>query len=63
MPKTVIYKRLGKFYITNEENYNARIQNANAIHHMQDFTSADEIIEYLCKYCGGKAEDFIIKDR
>ena len=62
MPKTVIYKRLGEFYITNEANYNARIQNAREIHHMQDFDSAEEIIEYLCKYCGSKPEDFIVME-
>lgn len=58
--KMVIYKQLGEFYVTNEENYKARIQNANKIHHMQDFKSAEEIIEYFCKYFNSKPEDFII---
>jgi hypothetical protein len=57
--KTVIYKAGGTYYVTTEENYNARIQNARAIHRL-DFESAEEIVEYLCKYCGYKAEDFII---
>ena len=58
--KTVIYKRLGDYYTTNEENYNARIQNARAIHKMQGFKSPQEIIEYYCTYCGSKPEDFIV---
>ena len=57
--KTVIYKAGGTYYVTSEENYNARIQNARAIHRL-DFDSTEAIIEYLCKYCGYKAEDFII---
>ena len=59
-PKTVIYKSNGIYYITSEANYNARIQNARAIQKMQDFNSAEEIIEYFCKYFGSKTEDFII---
>lgn len=56
----VIYKASGIYYVTTEENYKARIQNARAIHKMQDFNSAEEIIEYYCKHFGSKAEDFII---
>ena len=58
--KMVIYKAGGNYYVTSEENYNARIQNARGIHQMQDFDSAEEIIEYFCTYFGSKAEDFII---
>lgn len=58
--KIVIYKVDGVYYTTTEENYKARIQNAKAIHKMQEFNSAEEIIEYYCKYFGSKAEDFII---
>jgi hypothetical protein len=60
--KTVIYKSSGIYYTTTEENYKARIQNARAIHKMQDFESAEEIINYYCEYFGSKAEDFIIKE-
>ena len=62
--KMVIFTRYGEFYVTTEENYNARIVDARAIHKMQDFNSAEEIIEYYCKYFGSKAEDFkiIIKE-
>ena len=58
--KMIIYKIDGIYYVTTEENYKARIQNARAIYKMQDFNSAEEIIEYYCKYCGSKTEDFII---
>lgn len=60
--RMVIYKHLGEFRVTTEENYNARIQNARAIHNLSDFSSAEEIIKYFCKYCGSKPEDFIIKE-
>ena len=60
--KIVIYKAEGIYYTTTEENYKARIQDARAIHKMQDFTSAEEIIEYYCKYFGNKTEDFIIEE-
>ena len=58
--KMVIYKTVGGYCVTSEENYNAVIQNAREIHQMQDFDSAEEVIEYFCKYFGSKAEDFII---
>lgn len=58
--KTVIYKVDGVYYTTTEENYKARVQNARLIHKMQDFNSAEEIIEYFNTYFGSKAEDFII---
>ena len=58
--KMVIYKTCGCYYVTSEENYNAVVQNARGIHQMQDFDSAEEVIEYFCTYFGSKAEDFII---
>ncbi len=58
--KMVIYKAHGTYYVTNEENYNARIQNAREIHKMQGFESAEEVIEYFCTHFGSKAEDFTI---
>ena len=61
--KTVIYKSEGIYYTTTEENYKAGIQNARAIHKMQDFNSAEEIVNYYCTYCGSKTEDFIIMHR
>ena len=59
--KIVIYRVGETYYTTTEENYKARIQDARAIHKMQDFTSAEEIINYYCKYFGNKTEDFIIE--
>lgn len=58
--KMIIYKALGIYYATTEENYKARIQDARAIHKLQDFSSAQEIINYFCTYCGSKPKDFII---
>ena len=60
--KTVIYKGNGIYYTTSESNYKARIQDARAIHKMADFVSANEIIDYYCKYFSSKSEDFIIQE-
>ena len=61
--KLVIYKSLGKYKITPKSNYSARIQNARKIHSLDDFSSADEIIDYYVKngWAKGK-EDFEILD-
>ena len=61
--KTVIYKSAGIYCTTTEANYNARISNARAVYKLSDFNSAQEIVDYYCKYFGSKAEDFIIKHR
>lgn len=58
--KTVIYKENGVYKTTTEENYNRVIQNARQIHTMQDFESAEEIIEYYIKWFGCTKEDFIV---
>lgn len=60
--KMVIYKSLGIYCVTTEENYKARIQNARAIHRLDAFDSAEEIIEYYCTHFGSKTEDFIVAD-
>ena len=58
--KTVIYKVGGIYYTTTEANYQARIRNTRLVNKMQDFESAEEIINYFNRYFGSKAEDFII---
>ena len=60
--KTVIYKSMGIYCTTSEDNYKARIQNAFKVQKLPDFESAEEIIEYYCKYFGSQREDFIIID-
>lgn len=60
--KTVIYKANGVYYTTSETNYKARIQDARAIHKCDGFVSAEEIIDYYCKYFSSKPEDFIIQE-
>jgi len=60
--KTVIYKENGIYKTTTEENYNRNIQNAKEICSWENFSSAEEIIEYLIMYLGNKynKEDFIV---
>ena len=58
--KIVIYKILGVYHTTTEENYRSRVVNARKVHKMDGFESADEIIEYYCRNFGSKKEDFII---
>lgn len=58
--KVIIYKELGTFKTTSEENYNRRIKDASLIQSWKDFETAEEIIEYCTKYCGRNKEDFII---
>lgn len=62
--KTVIYKVFDTYTTTPKSNYDARIQNARAIHTWKDFTSAQEIIDYCIKYGWAKdASDFIVIDK
>ena len=61
--KFVIYKELGNFKTTTEENYNRRIQNAREICTWNDnFKTAEEIIDFVIKHFNPKykKEDFII---
>ena len=58
--KQVIYKANDIFHITSEANYNARIQNARAIHQLKEFTSIPEIIDYYCTHFGSKLDDFLV---
>lgn len=58
--KHVIYKALGGYKVTTEENYNSGIQNARKIHDMKGFESVEEIIEYLVKWCKYDRESFIV---
>lgn len=58
--KTVIYKENGIYKTTNEENYNAKIQNARQIHDMEGFESAEEIKTYYIKWFNCTENDFIV---
>ena len=60
--KYVLYQRAGVWYGTKQENYEARIQNANAIQSFKAFNSVNDIIEYLSKYGNISKEDIIVKD-
>lgn len=61
--KIVIYSELGTFKTTTEENYKARISDANKIQSWIGFVSAEEIINYCVAYCGKTKEDFIINNK
>jgi hypothetical protein len=58
--KQVIYKENGIYKVTNEENYNRMIQNAREIKTMNDFESAEEIIDYFVMWFRCNKEDFIV---
>ena len=61
--KIVIFKDLGGYCTTSEENYNARIQDARRIQKWYDFKTPEEIIEYSIKYFGGSKEDYIVVEK
>lgn len=58
--KMVIYKSMGVWNITTEENYNARIQNARQIKRIEWAKSPTEIIEYYVKHFNSSESDFTI---
>jgi hypothetical protein len=58
--KMVIYKENGIFKVTTEENYKAQIRNARCIQSMEGFDTAQEIIDYYCKYFKSAPENFIV---
>lgn len=60
--KLVIYKGLSGYEVTPKSNYEARVQNARAIKHLDDFNSAQEVIDYYKKYGWADEEDFEIID-
>ena len=62
MSKLIIYKSLGTYCVTPEENYNAYIQDARAISKCPGFKSAQEVIDYYAKYNWAKPDDFIVKE-
>ena len=50
--------------MTNETNYNAKIQNAKAIKHIDGATTAEDIREFIancCKWYGDSEDNYIIK--
>lgn len=60
--KLVIYKVFGKYKVTPQWNYNARVQNARQVKDASDFNDAQEIVDYYNKYFDTTDDDFIIKD-
>lgn len=51
-----IYKENGVYKLTNKQNFDRRIQNANEIVTLQGFTDAKQVINYLKHYYPGVKE-------
>lgn len=57
--KMVVFRRNGYLYMTNEENYNAMIEDASKITSLKDFDSFDQVVDYMRKYVGTTVAQFI----
>lgn len=55
--KNVIFRRNGALYMTSEENYNARIEDARKVTNLKDFNSFEEVVQYMCKWYNDAVED------
>lgn len=60
--KFVVYTQMGDYYVTPKSNYGGMIQNSRKVHHMKDFTSAREVIDYWNKYFHTTDDDFEVID-
>ena len=60
--KMVIYTQMGDYYVTPKSNYGGRIQNSRKVHHMKDFESAREVMDYWNKYFHTTDDDFEVID-
>ena len=58
--KLVIYKSDGVYCVTPKTNYDSYIWDTRKIQRLDGFETADEVIDYYCKYSRSKLEDFII---
>ena len=57
--RIVIYKRNDLLYMTNESNYNARIQDRSKISVLADFSTFDEVIRYMKQYVNTDGIEFV----
>lgn len=57
--RIVIYKRNDLLYMTNESNYNARIQDRSKISVLADFSTFDEVIHYMKQYVNIDGIEFV----
>ena len=57
--RIVIYKRNDLLYMTNESNYNARIQDRSKISILADFSTFDEVIHYMKQYVNTNGIEFV----
>ena len=60
--KQVLFKNHtdGKWYITNERNYNSYIQNARQIHCIEDLKDPQEVITRMCEWYGDTEDRYIV---
>lgn len=57
--RIIIYKRNDLLYMTNESNYNARIQDRSKISVLADFSTFDEVIHYMKQYVNTDGIEFV----
>ena len=57
----VIYKDFSGYKVTDLDNYNARIMDANKVTDLSGFETPEQIIDYYCKYCFKNRNEFIVK--
>lgn len=57
--KMVIFRRNGNLYMTNEENYNAIIEDAHKVTSLKDFDTFDQVVAYMCEHSHAIPEQFI----
>lgn len=57
--KMVVFRRNGYLYMTNENNYNAIIENAHETTSLKDFDSFEQVVDYMVKYTGVSRDKFI----
>lgn len=61
MPKIVLFKELGRYCITSEENYNAYARNASAISKFPVNCPKEDALNSLINWGVANAEDIIDK--
>ena len=57
--KQVVFKRLDTLYMTDEENYKARIPNASKLIKLEGFKTYEEVVDYMWSW-KHVARDYLI---
>lgn len=61
MPKIILFKELGRYCITSEENYNAYVRDASAVSKFPPDSVKSEVIDTLVRWGVTEREDLIDK--